>query len=446
MKEEELASGKPVKVAHFVDGTVDQVWNRWDGVIATVPYDGFTSDYDPGVVFFRPSVGIVSILRTYDLANGSQDVCLGAPAYCLDASNNAQVRFTVTPIGPNDSIEAVTVTTASGTVISAVKNSDFVPPTDSPNTEEYVIALPTEDAVVTVAVSQYRAIICNANVYFEGQIRLSFGFDGDTLPEGGTVRISKAGHNNNDTVQDVAVADGVLVGGVMEYYLPVMIPEFADQVTVQVLDAEENLLPIRSRSGVEYGTEGFTYSVKQYAERKKVNGSTQEVRELAQALLDYGTAAQIYFEYGEYAGLSVSELVTAITAQTLIDGGFAAVVTPTEERPEGVSAGINVYFESDNTLRVTYSGMAAGTTYTYTLDSVVKKPKAGYLQVRNIAAPNLDVPHTFTISDGTKTFSVQASAISYALTCIRNGTEARQNLGKAFYLYNQAANAFFGDN
>ncbi len=62
------------------------------------------------------------------------------------------------------------------------------------------------------------------------------------------------------------------------------------------------------------------------------------------------------------------------------------------------------------------------------------------------AIADSDVPHTFTISDGTKTFRIRASAMSYALTCIRNGTEARQNLGKVFYLYNQAANAFFGDN
>ena len=122
------------------------------------------------------------------------------------------------------------------------------------------------------------------------------------------------------------------------------------------------------------------------------------------------------------------------------------VTTPAEDRPEGVKASIKVYFESDNTLRITYSGLKAGTTYTYTLDGETVTPASSFLQVEYIAAPNLDVPHTFTISDGTKTFSVQASAISYALTCIRNGTEARQNLGKAFYLYNQAANAFFGDN
>lgn len=155
VKEEELASGKPVKVAHFVDGTVDQVWNRWDDVIATVPYDGFTSDYDPGVVFFRPSQGIVSILRTYDLTNGSEDLCtLGAPAYCLDADDNALMKFTLTPLDPNTSIGTVTVTAEGGTAIPATKNNDFTPPAASPKTEEYVIALPTAAATVTVQLTE----------------------------------------------------------------------------------------------------------------------------------------------------------------------------------------------------------------------------------------------------------------------------------------------------
>lgn len=51
--------------------------------------------------------------------------------------------------------------------------------------------------------------------------------------------------------------------------------------------------------------------------------------------------------------------------------------------------------------------------------------------------------HTFTITDGTDTYTVSASALSYALSSILNGTPERQNLGKALFLYNQAANAFF---
>ena len=72
-----------------------------------------------------------------------------------------------------------------------------------------------------------------------------------------------------------------------------------------------------------------------------------------------------------------------------------------------------------------------------------KKGKNAYLQVKNIAAPNLDTPHTFTVTDGTDTYTVTASALSYAYTSVKNGDSARQDLGKALYLYNQAADAYF---
>ena len=73
----------------------------------------------------------------------------------------------------------------------------------------------------------------------------------------------------------------------------------------------------------------------------------------------------------------------------------------------------------------------------------VKSGKSANLQVENIAAPNLDTLHTFTVTDGTDTYTVTACALSYAYTSVKNGDSARQNLGKALYLYNQAANAYF---
>ena len=214
VKEEELASGKPVKVAHFVDGTVDQVWNRWDDVIVTVPYDGFTSDYDPGVVFFRPSQGIVSILRTYDLTNGSEGLCtLGAPAYCLDADDNALMKFTLTPLDPNTSIGTVTVTAEGSTAIPATKNNDFTPPAASPKTEEYVIALPTAAATVTVTTEEKTYPITVNVVGVAGNIEYSlwafsdeyvYLVDGQTPEEAGGVLIT-------DNVVPVGKSLGVYV-------------------------------------------------------------------------------------------------------------------------------------------------------------------------------------------------------------------------------------------
>lgn len=190
------------------------------------------------------------------------------------------------------------------------------------------------------------------------------------------------------------------------------------------------------------------YSVKQYAQNKTENGSTEQMHALAKTLDSYGTAAQIYFQYGDYSSLNVDSAVKAIVPEDLVP--YALNTSGT--KPAGVTgASIVVEFDTDNTLRITFKtdGTRALGDYTFLLDGVATVParsgKNGYLQVKNIVAPNLDTAHTFTVTDGQDTYTVTASALSYAYTSVKNGNEARQNLGKALYLYNQAANARFGN-
>lgn len=217
---------------------------------------------------------------------------------------------------------------------------------------------------------------------------------------------------------------------------------------MKVYDGEDNQLILKSASGTDYTADGFVYSVKQYARNKAESGSTEEMRALAKALDNYGTAAQICFRYGDYSGLSVDAAVTAVTLNDLVP----YMLSTSGTRPAGVTgAGIVVEFDTDNTLRITFKtdGSKALGDYTFLLDNAQTVPARsgnnGYLQVENIAAPNLDIAHTFTVTDGVDTYTVTASALSYAYTSVKNGTEARQDLGKALYLYSQAADAMFGN-
>ena len=225
---------------------------------------------------------------------------------------------------------------------------------------------------------------------------------------------------------------------------------YSDDDTLAVgvnADGEDHLLRLESGGGTDYTENGFEYSVKQYAQNKAASGSTKQMRALAKALDNYGTASQIYFQYGDYSDLSVDSAVTAVTPEDLAP----YALTTSGTRPAGVtSASIVVEFDTDNTLRVTFKtdGSRALGGYTFLLDGTETVPKKsgknGYLQVENIAAPNLDTAHTFTVTDGTDTYTVTASALSYGYTSVKNGDEARRNLGKALYLYNQAADAYFG--
>ena len=289
-------------------------------------------------------------------------------------------------------------------------------------------------------------IIKSANVEFQGEIRLQFtlSFPESVLAdEGACVTFEKAGK-----IMEMPVSEGIVIGDGLTFVIPVPAPEYADEITVKVYDGEDNQLMLKSASGTDYTADGFVYSVKQYARNKAVNGSTEEMRALAKALDNYGTAAQIYFQYGDYSGLSVDAAVTAVTLNDLAPYKLSTSGT----RPAGVTgASIVVEFDTDNTLRITFKtdGSKALDDYTFLLDNVqtvpVRSGNNGYLLVENIAAPNLDISHTFTVTDGADTYTVTASALSYAYTSVKSGTEARRDLGKALYLYSQAADAMFGN-
>ena len=288
-------------------------------------------------------------------------------------------------------------------------------------------------------------IIKSANVEFSGKIQLQFAlvFPDSLLADEGTyVTFEKAG-----TITKMPVSEGTAEGDAVSFVIPVPAPEYADDVVVRVFDGGDNRLPLKSAGGTDYTENGFAYSVKTYAQNKSQTGSTEEFRALAKALNDYGTAAQIYFQYGDTSGLTVDGAVSAVTPDDLAPYALTTEGT----KPDGVTgAGIMVEFDTYNTLRITFKtdGSKPIGDYTFMLDGKKKTPtkkgKNAYLQVKNIAAPNLDTPHTFTVTDGTKTYTVTASALSYAYTSVKNGDSARQDLGRALYLYNQAANAHFG--
>ena len=183
----------------------------------------------------------------------------------------------------------------------------------------------------------------------------------------------------------------------------------------------------------------------EYAAQMKTRGTTAAMRGLAQALEDYGLAARNYFEK---AGETLPSEVTAVTAGDL--SPWAAVTQGV--KPWGFrDAAITALFDADNSLRVYlyFENGSSAENYRYEIDgrpaSAVRKSDGScYLGVDSIAANDLDVAHRFTVSDGTNSFTVTASVLSYAKTAIERGDRDLANLGRALYLFNRAAEKYFG--
>jgi len=219
----------------------------------------------------------------------------------------------------------------------------------------------------------------------------------------------------------------------------------ADPVQVKILDGAEKNVLISSAGGTSYPN-GVFFSAMDYARQMKTKASTAGMRILAQALEDYGIAAQNYFLR---SGQTLREEVTAVTAADLAP--WAAVTQG--QKPAGFrGTAISAVFEADNSLRV-YCYFENGVNpeaYRYEIDghpaAIVRKADGScYLCVDNIAVNELDSAHRFTISDGADSFSVTASVLSYAKTAIERGDADMANLGKALYLYNRAAENYFAE-
>lgn len=134
-------------------------------------------------------------------------------------------------------------------------------------------------------------------------------------------------------------------------------------------------------------------------------------------------------------------------------GGSGAGIGGGKENKSGVSIrGISAMLESDNTLRL-YLGFKdvepSGLTYMIDGQSAELKTRsdgASYLALdAGVYSNHLQDTNLYSISDGTNTYTLTMSVLTYARSCAIKSKEEESNLGKALYLYNQAASAMFAN-
>ena len=292
------------------------------------------------------------------------------------------------------------------------------------------------------------AIIDSASVVFNGLIQLKYYFiiPDELLNQAGTALVFY--DQNGEEVSRTALSEGVAdQNGKRAFYYDVVAEEICTDITARILNANGVRVPVKSAGGTDYTESGYTYSVLTYARSKEQNSESEEMKALAEALDDYGVAAGIFFNGNSGA---VDSRVSGVSESDL--QGYELTASGT--KPSGLNGcSISVMYEADNSLRIYYrfDGTKEPESYTYKVDNktvpILKRDdNACYLTVSNIAAKHLGQKHTFTISDDTGTYTIEASAMSYALICILKGTDASKNLGKALYLYHQAAYNYFKNN
>ena len=220
-------------------------------------------------------------------------------------------------------------------------------------------------------------------------------------------------------------------------------PEISEKVvTVKVAAAQmTDTIVLTVKNGEETVHTG-EYSVRQYAETILTGEYDVEVKEMVREMLNYGAAAQTYFNYntGKLANAGY-ELETA-----------AAVPTEVPEiTAEGALDGISLYgmslvFQSKTAVRFYFNVSGNISDYTFkvgeTAYAPVEKNGQYYVEVGNINPQNLENDITMNVNDGAMT--VTYSPLNYIVRKY-NSAETSDNLKalvQAMYGYHVEAEEY----
>ena len=229
------------------------------------------------------------------------------------------------------------------------------------------------------------------------------------------------------------------------YY--VVAKQMHDKITLNLYLSDGTRVPL-TRKGEAVAETGYAYSVIDYCDLAIANSSNAKMVTLAKRLKAYGEMAQIYFNY------RAEGLVPDADFEKDLFGGLAAYAEVTSgECPAGLVSskpqGMVLILEEETTLRVNwkFETGADPNSYEYMIDDApATLQHAGsdyFLAVKNISSKKLGDAHKFTISKDGKSYTWTGSALTWANTAVNKGGANAKNMGKALYLYNQAARDYF---
>lgn len=213
--------------------------------------------------------------------------------------------------------------------------------------------------------------------------------------------------------------------------------ELPEKITVKAAAAQMNdTITVTIANGGDTVTK--TYTVKQYADTILEGSYTEATKQMVQAMLNYGGAAQTYFGHNTENSVS-SEL-----------GTEAVPETTTDKSVSGAADGISFYsaslvFRNRIAVRFYFTGSTEGITFKVGEKeySAVAKDGMSYVEIADILPQDLDQQITLTVTDASgNVLTVVYGPMNYIVRMNSKGSENLQNLLKALYNYHLAAKAY----
>ena len=231
------------------------------------------------------------------------------------------------------------------------------------------------------------------------------------------------------------------------FKLNVNAPRMSSPITAQLYDNNHR------RVG-----EPFTFTVSDYAkyliDHSNENAEFKKAVPLVKAMLNYGTAAETYFDFDYYepanSVLSPGERTYGDVTKSMVES-HKTVVTGTA--PEGCGFyGSALHLESKTSYRFFFYDQINGFTVRDSLGREIKNYQKGwsqgmfYIEIQNIFANNLDIDYTITIGD----YSVTSGPMSYVYAVLdKFGSDPGKvelcDVVRSLYTYSTEADDYMGE-
>ena len=200
----------------------------------------------------------------------------------------------------------------------------------------------------------------------------------------------------------------------------------------------------------------YEYTVKEYADylfaHKDESTEFAEAAELIEAMVNYGSYAQIYAGYNT-ENLAVGD---AKNLKSLDDVWISRYYEPSPYETKVQFAGANLSLLSTTTLRMYFkiTDIDAESVLIGYQGQELEKTQSGdyyYVELVGIPASKLDDEFCIDVGDGSTNFVVTYTPMAYCTSVVtrpttETRTESLKNLIKALVLYNRAADAYISEN
>ena len=347
--------------------------------------------------------------------------------------------------------EAFAYRTGDGTVEIAFASADTLSADETVATLVFYILTPTEHTitvahsesgnsasdkveVLTVDTREYTVQWVSTSASLGGNIGMNFYAKLSPAVVSHPDAVVKFTFAGRSFTVPVSQAVKSVVNGETQYRFTCSVnaKQMTETVYAQVMIGDEPISTVLSNSVSDYGA--YLLSV----------APTGKLANLVKAMLNYGAAAQIHFNY-KTDDLANSCLSEADRVLPDVDASaYAGVITGQEDGIEIYS--VSLLLDTETIIRVYYT-LADNNPedYTFLINGQKATPVAKdglyYVEIRGIGAHRLNEVQTFQVGG----LSLRYSALSYVNVVLRYPNDSKLvDVVKALYAYSMAAEAYIG--